>query len=485
MNRNNFALKNWYRVLLFVTLFSQIRNIKSFDMKKYIIALTLTLVSMIMCAGEHPQAYFGEFGIKHYPSAKGYQKYVDETVVYFPQKQPTKFDLRFSKVFNGKIGVPYIISRVSGDEKTIRFEMYEKDEPENRVKFEFKNYDSKSNSRRSTFANTEYYQIPLFLIDRFNEAFKTSKETLYDYNDTEMQIDTMVLYYPEEGYPIPSYRVYNPYTNKFTRMQISLAPEIASTIGKKYTDDECVFDLTITDLYIKQNEPYREYYFTIYNSFTKDSKEYFYLDSVNGDHSNIDAHLFADSIFNEAKSGHYECLLSKVEKPSNPAIRYGETTEVHSEDNIKAKFSYIDNVIAIILFSNNIGIDIELKNISDHSIKVIWDDAAFVDTDGTSSKIMHIGTKYSERYISQPPTTIIKDAKIQEVVRPINRVYFDDKLVDWISKSIYPNEPRLEGLQVRLMLPIQIKDVINEYLFIFDIKYVYNHPELVKCSYYK
>ena len=33
---------------------------------------------------------------------------------------------------------------------------------------------------------------------------------------------------------------------------------------------------------------------------------------------------------------------------------------------------------------------------------------------------------------------------------------------------------------VRLMLPIQIRDVINEYTFIFKVYYTYDHPELLK-----
>ena len=42
---------------------------------------------------------------------------------------------------------------------------------------------------------------------------------------------------------------------------------------------------------------------------------------------------------------------------------------------------------------------------------------------------------------------------------------------------MYPKQPALEGKQVSLMLPIQIKDVVNEYIFVFDLKYKYNHPE--------
>ena len=42
---------------------------------------------------------------------------------------------------------------------------------------------------------------------------------------------------------------------------------------------------------------------------------------------------------------------------------------------------------------------------------------------------------------------------------------------------MYPKEKGLEPGQVMLMLPIQIRDVINEYIFVFDVKYVFKHPE--------
>lgn len=37
-----------------------------------------------------------------------------------------------------------------------------------------------------------------------------------------------------------------------------------------------------------------------------------------------------------------------------------------------------------------------------------------------------------------------------------------------------------EAGEIRLMLPIQIRDVINEYTFIFKVYYTYDHPELLK-----
>ena len=57
------------------------------------------------------------------------------------------------------------------------------------------------------------------------------------------------------------------------------------------------------------------------------------------------------TIFKEDLSGHYISVLSKVEKPSNPSIRYGKTTTV--EDKNITKYSYVDNVIDILIFGGS------------------------------------------------------------------------------------------------------------------------------------
>ena len=118
-----------------------------------------------------------------------------------------------------------------------------------------------------------------------------------------------------------------------------------------------------------------------------------------------------------------------------------------------------------------------LKNVSDNSIKVVWNEAVFVGFDGATSKVMHAGTKYSQREADQPATTIIKGAKIEDLAAPNCNIRYSDVLKEWVTESMYPSAPALSPGQLRLMLPIQIKEVINEYIFIFDVSYVYNHPE--------
>lgn len=187
--------------------------------------------------------------------------------------------------------------------------------------------------------------------------------------------------------------------------------------------------------------------------------------------------VLANECFKTFLLGNYVATLSKVEKPENSAIRYGETKII--EDEGVSKFSYIDGCIDILIFASSTQFNFIMKNVSENSIKVIWNEAVFVDSDGSTSKIMHVGTKYSQRESDQPATTIIKDAKIDDIACPTKNVRYSDILKEWVTDPLFPTKPNLAISPVRLMLPIQVKDVINEYIFIFEVKWVYNNPELL------
>ena len=91
---------------------------------------------------------------------------------------------------------------------------------------------------------------------------------------------------------------------------------------------------------------------------------------------------------------------------------------------------------------------------------------------------MHTGTKYSQREADQPASTIIKGAKLEDLAVPTDKVYYSEILTEWTSKSLYANaNQKVKGQTIKLMLPIQVKEVVNEYIFEFTLSYVYNHPE--------
>ena len=185
--------------------------------------------------------------------------------------------------------------------------------------------------------------------------------------------------------------------------------------------------------------------------------------------------------YNALDAGVYVSSLIKVEKPADETIRYGEPKEI-TEDGI-TKYTYNDNVINIVIFVESKQFSFSLKNVSDQSLKIVWNEAAFIDFDGTTSRIMHAGTKYIDREKDQPATTIIKGAKLEDVATPTCNVFLEDGLYGgWQTSSMYPKESGQSPGQLKLMLPIQIKDVINEYVFVFDVKYRFYHPELLTIS---
>lgn len=193
-----------------------------------------------------------------------------------------------------------------------------------------------------------------------------------------------------------------------------------------------------------------------------------------------------DVPFESALKGSYKTALIKVEKPEDATNRYGETKTI--QDAGVDKYSYNDSIIDITIFGTKEQFIFVLKNVSAHSLKIIWNEAAFVGLDGSTSKIMHVGTKYSQRENDQPATVVIKGAKIEDVATPTVNVYYDEGVRigystvgnGWKTKSMLPKEYKgKEAGEIRLMLPIQVKDVVNEYTFVFKVYYIYDHPELL------
>ena len=193
--------------------------------------------------------------------------------------------------------------------------------------------------------------------------------------------------------------------------------------------------------------------------------------------------------FKEALKGQYCGTLIKVEKNDN-STKQQSNSEITTNTDTDQK-RYQDSIINILISTTSEQFDFTLENISPYSIKIIWNEAAFVGLDGSSSKIMHTGTKYSQREADQPATVIIKNAKIEDVAVPTANIYYDEGLKigystignGWKKRSMFPEnfQGREIGV-VRLMLPIQVKDVTNEYTFIFKVSYVFQHPELLNLT---
>ena len=109
-----------------------------------------------------------------------------------------------------------------------------------------------------------------------------------------------------------------------------------------------------------------------------------------------------------------------------------------------------------------------MENKSDNSIKIIWDEAVYIDEDNTSRKVFHSGVKYEDGEKAQPLTVIAKKTKINDLVAPVDNIYYASG--GWGIRSLFSVQ-KSAGKTVKILLPIQIQETINEYIFSFKINH--------------
>jgi len=100
---------------------------------------------------------------------------------------------------------------------------------------------------------------------------------------------------------------------------------------------------------------------------------------------------------------------------------------------------------------------------------------------------MHSGVKYTNRNEHQPPSVIIRNSSINDVIIPTGNIHYISG--DWHEAPIFPMTTSslqkfyeikqfYENKFVQILLPLEIENIINEYIFTFEIEKV----ELVQGS---
>jgi hypothetical protein len=188
--------------------------------------------------------------------------------------------------------------------------------------------------------------------------------------------------------------------------------------------------------------------------------------------------------------GTYDISMSEVERPAEAKERYGEQKITSTTEEGNLKYYFEDDLVKIAWLATSSSLSFVMENKTDHSIKIIWDEAAFVDDKGVSQRIMHSGVKYTDRNASQPPTIIVRKGRIEDIIVPTNNVYFDEgyygkyytRKAEWKEKPFfeslqYGGDPKAFENQMRnnvgktfqVLLPLEIENVVNDYIFKFKV----------------
>lgn len=221
-------------------------------------------------------------------------------------------------------------------------------------------------------------------------------------------------------------------------------------------------------------------YVSTYNAFNGMSyvyNEYTMLKSKLPIYEKDYLNIVANAIQQLTESGTYYYSLAKVTKPKNSLISYGESKEVKSNGSF-SKFLYEDNLISILWNVVDKECNFVLKNKSNNTIKVVWDDVSFIDENNLASKIFHNGVRYIDANNSQPSTSIPKGAELVDLLAPTNKIrnyngWYRENLIN--HNNMFNSN--LVGRYLKILLPIEVKGVVNEYEFTFKINWKYSNPE--------
>ena len=141
--------------------------------------------------------------------------------------------------------------------------------------------------------------------------------------------------------------------------------------------------------------------------------------------------------------------------------------------------NYQDKFIDITWFYNRTSLDFKLYNKTDYPIKIDWNEVSYVDYDSLAKKIVHKDVNYVDMSKFMPCSVIPRKAYIEESIIPTDKIGFIPEY-GWMNGEFLPtsfkNEKKIDeiastfiGKNIKVLLPIYIEGVRNDYLFIFRI----------------
>ena len=116
----------------------------------------------------------------------------------------------------------------------------------------------------------------------------------------------------------------------------------------------------------------------------------------------------------------------KLEKVNSTSER---SSMGYSDNNM-----YIDEYISITPVVSNPLISLQVKNLHNSSIKILWNETSYVDYTGKAHRIVHKGINPTDKEISHIPTIIPAGSHIEDTVAPIDCITFDEE--HWITTPV-------------------------------------------------
>ena len=158
---------------------------------------------------------------------------------------------------------------------------------------------------------------------------------------------------------------------------------------------------------------------------------------------------------------------------SNPGLHFalknnsGDSKLVFEDERIKIKFNFEKEFLT----KNISTLNFELKNKTESTMKLLWEQVTYIDTNGRAQSVLKSGVRFIEKDRAIPPTTIPSNSMINDLIISKENVNWNYISGSWIQEPLLKNKEIFDGKTIRLLIPLDIEEEIIEYDFIFKISY--------------
>lgn len=182
----------------------------------------------------------------------------------------------------------------------------------------------------------------------------------------------------------------------------------------------------------------------------------------------------------------YIFSLEDIQRPKEVLSQYGASSF--------RQLTFEDDLCKITFSPEERGIGFDLINKSNRTIKILWDEVAYVDQYRSSHRVLHLGTKFIHSDRPQPISAVPANAKLDDLIVPADyaewttttSIWFGTKTSGWQIRPLFPKAfgffatgslsefktfvSDLDNKLIAVSLPMKVGNYTNEYLFVFRVR---------------
>lgn len=164
---------------------------------------------------------------------------------------------------------------------------------------------------------------------------------------------------------------------------------------------------------------------------------------------------------------HMGSALVSVDRSATAEAHFGPAEAIQPDE---SKYRFGDSLVEAVFSVGFDRVEFEIANKSESSIRVAWDEAAFIGVDGTTSPVIHKGIRFMEMHSPKAPSVIPKGQLLRDFAVPTNNVSFVKSSYgagSWNVRKLLPDT--VPGSKFALMLPLDADGETHEYTFWFRV----------------